>query len=72
MKWSNFQNGNIYYNDRLIHDDHWCDHMCWWSEDKCTPHAGHSTHFQIGGDNPKLEGQEFFYPSTGSSKMNLS
>jgi len=22
--------------------------------------AGHSTHFQVGGDNPKVEGQEFF------------
>jgi hypothetical protein len=22
--------------------------------------AGHSTHFQVGCDNPKVEGQEFF------------
>ena len=22
--------------------------------------SGHSTHFQVGGDNPKVEGQEFF------------
>jgi hypothetical protein len=21
--------------------------------------SGHSTHFQVGGDNPKVEGQEF-------------
>ena len=28
--------------------------------------SGHSTHFQIGGDNPKVEGQEFLYPSPGS------
>ena len=23
-------------------------------------YAGHSTHYQVGGDNPKVEGQEFF------------
>ena len=22
--------------------------------------AGHSIHFQVGGDNPKVEGKEFF------------
>jgi len=22
--------------------------------------SGHSTHFEVGGDNPKVEGQEFF------------
>jgi hypothetical protein len=28
------------------------DHHCWFS--------GYSTHFQVGGSNPKVEGQEFF------------
>ena len=32
------------------------------------PHPGHSTHSQVGGDNPNVEGQEFFYPSPGSGK----
>jgi hypothetical protein len=32
---------------------------------------GHSTHFQIGGDNPKVEGQDFFYPSPGSGNRTL-
>jgi len=25
-------------------------------------HAGYSTHFQVGGDNPKVEGGFVFYP----------
>jgi hypothetical protein len=33
---------------------------------------GHSTHFQIGGDNPKVEGQDFFYHSPGSGNRTLS
>jgi hypothetical protein len=28
----------------------------------------HSTHFQEGGDNPKVEGQEFF-PGSGKVKV---
>ena len=34
--------------------------------------TGHSTHFQVGGDNPKVEEQEFFQPSPGSGKRTPS
>ena len=27
------------------------------------PYLGQSTHFQVGGDNPKVEGHEFFQSS---------
>jgi len=35
-------------------------------------YSGHSTLFQVEGDNPKVEGQELIYSSTVSSKRTLS
>ena len=29
-------------------------------EQGCPSLTGHSTHFQVGGDDPKVEGQEYF------------
>jgi len=31
-----------------------------------------SVYIQVGGDNPKVEGQEFFLASPGSGKRTLS
>ena len=40
------------------------DHHCWFSV--------YSTHFQVGDSNPKVEGQEFFYPFPVVVKRTLS
>jgi len=44
-----------------------------WQQMQCSYlDAGHSIHFQVEGDNPKVEGHNFFQPSPVSGKFTLS